>query len=789
MLKRISEIKNIGRFKSPSGLGSIEFGKMTVIFGRNTYGKSTLVDIFSSIVSNNLTSIITRQSIPYDNSGQSAKLSFLLDSIGSQQPVNFNGSNWQPTLPQPLRLCVFDDSFYHNNIFAARQFTRDTKSGFSSFALGAQGVAKANEISEKKQLKGKLTRERTKLEKDAFLTVNNLSAFLRLTPANSIDESNILIDELRKKWSDLNKQLKNADAIVARNQCNVLDWEKNLDDSLQRLNTALQTSLQTFHKEAQQKVSQHIQQHFKNINNAESWIRQGLEQNLGETCQFCGQSLAPEALQLLELYQQNFDDSFNQHEAGIKRELENCRLQLIDKDTNKLKFIIERNKTALASYHELETDNDFLALNSKSFYLAEQLEKQFIIFTQQNLEAKSLLSTIISKKIELPHIAVETVNLDSYLQTEMEIKNFIQEYNAVIFGLNILLEKFKNSVKDNSLIRRIEDIKAQGELEKNRIKRLELSEQCHRYIDLGLELDNLTIEIPRLQSELEQEQSDFLNKFFSKINQFFRDFGSHDFTLEKAINTLGNTPIYYLKVKFNGKAIKEADLEYIFSESDRRALALSVFWASLSGIDKNEKQNTIVILDDPVTSFDSNRMTTVHQKIKELSASMRQVIMLSHYEQDVAGFLKVYRNIFPITFISIERESGTSTLKKADIENFIRNEHEKTRENILGFISGVINVHSQSDLRIFLESELEYRFAKQIKDFSINEHNLSDRIDKLNEKEIITNAIAQKLHGFREVLNPRHHIWISSDIEDKRNTARQFMEFIYQELIPIVNDN
>ena len=44
MIKRISKIKNLGRFEDFSG--SYDFSSNTIIFGFNGAGKSTLSDIF-----------------------------------------------------------------------------------------------------------------------------------------------------------------------------------------------------------------------------------------------------------------------------------------------------------------------------------------------------------------------------------------------------------------------------------------------------------------------------------------------------------------------------------------------------------------------------------------------------------------------------------------------------------------------------------------------------------------------------------------------------------------------
>jgi hypothetical protein len=583
MLERISQLKNIGRFSCPERIGNIEFGKITVIFGRNTYGKSTLGDLFSSLASGNLESIIARRTIPYDGKAQNAELLFQLNDM-KKLPIRLNNGGWQPILNN-LKLCVFDDGFYHNNVFAARQFTRDTKEKFSAFALGSQGVIKANKIAEKKQLKGKLTRERSSIEKLVFKDIENLFDFLRLTPPDSIDTIDSKINELREKWSAINRQRKNAALIIARNNCDFVHREDNLEQSLQQLNSVLQTSLNSYHKEARQKVTEHIEKLFKGTQNAENWIRQGLTQNLGESCQFCGQPLSKEALELLDVYRQTFDATFEQHESTVKKELEKCRIQLTNENISDLKFVIERNKTALVSYHEIEMP-EFINLKNLLFQFEKQLEQLFEFFIAQNLTVKKNLDIVISQKLESPHIVINKINFNEYLETNSNIKKIAQQYNAVASNLNTILQNFKNSVQYDSLSKTLSEIEFNANIEKRKRKRLELSEQCSKYLILDEEIKKLNEEIPRLQSELEQEQSSFLDQFFTRINQYFREFGSRDFTLEKGKNTLGNTPIYYLKVKFNGKSISENDLERVFSESDRRALSLAVFWASLTSINE-----------------------------------------------------------------------------------------------------------------------------------------------------------------------------------------------------------
>ena len=58
---RIKGIKNIGAFANFQNGSSLGFEKLTFIYGLNTYGKTTLADIFESLKSNNPEIIYSRK--------------------------------------------------------------------------------------------------------------------------------------------------------------------------------------------------------------------------------------------------------------------------------------------------------------------------------------------------------------------------------------------------------------------------------------------------------------------------------------------------------------------------------------------------------------------------------------------------------------------------------------------------------------------------------------------------------------------------------------------------------
>lgn len=672
----------------------------------------------------------------------------------------------------------------HNNLFAGRQFSRETKGNFSLFVLGEQGVAKRQEIESKNKQKGDATRKRNDLQKAAFKDIDNLSSFIALSPTESYEELNQKIELLRNEYVKLSKQQKNAAIIQQRKECGILEWHNNLSVAIIKLNDTLQSSLKSHHQEAQQKLIVHIKTNFSENQNAENWIRQGLDQNNSKTCQFCGQILNPEALALLEVYRQSFDTAYDEHDKRIHQELKVIQAMFIKDRISSLRISIESNKAAVMSYPELLEDNqDIKVFDEKINSFSIQLDDLFSRWERLITDSNSEINSAINKKLASPHRPVDNLQFDLLLQSNTEINEIIDSYNSIIAHINSIFHVFKASVLDDTIENRLSEIERNGKIEKQKLKRIELSEQCENYNDFDSTVKKLKEEIPKLEEDLEAEQSQFLDKFFGRLNNFFKLFGSHDFQLEKGLDTKGYKPIYYLKVKFNGHEISEKNLERVFSESDRRALALSVFWAGIDGLSDEEKKNCIVILDDPVTSFDNHRISMVYQELVKLSDNIRQIILLSHFEQGVTYFLNTYRYNKPVKLLSIERKVNSSDIYVEEIENFIKTNHEKVAHNIFCFVQGLTNAHNAGDLRIFLEIEINLRFAKQL--LGINEQTLSDRIDKLKEIGAISETTTSEAHQWRKTLNPAHHIWIGNDIEDQRQTATQFMNFIYYKLTPL----
>jgi wobble nucleotide-excising tRNase len=261
-------------------------------------------------------------------------------------------------------------------------------------------------------------------------------------------------------------------------------------------------------------------------------------------------------------------------------------------------------------------------------------------------------------------------------------------------------------------------------------------------------------------------QSVYLTSYFKNINELFNQFGSRNFSLEKSHSKRGHQPVYSLIVKFHGEKISESSFAEVFSESDKRALALAVFWTKIKMMSTEEKSNTILVLDDPAIN------------------QFGQVIVLTHYSSFLKVFFeKINRDLTNIKFLEIKKNNQTSSIVDCNIDKFIKSEYQLSYEKITGYINSEHENCIKADLRKFLEtSYLSHFFPDRIiqaKKDGIDISTLSSKIDVIFERE--SDFVRSKFHSFRENTNPDSHIYTSNNTEDVKNFANGMMTFLYSQ--------
>jgi len=221
----------------------------------------------------------------------------------------------------------------------------------------------------------------------------------------------------------------------------------------------------------------------------------------------------------------------------------------------------------------------------------------------------------------------------------------------------------------------------------------------------------------------------------------------------------------------------------VFSESDKRALALAVFMAKINCMDSDEKLKSILVLDDPATSFDDNRIKSVICKIMQLSQEMEQTFIMAHHFMFAQMFFK--SNDQQIEFYKLDYINGANDnngIFEMNAQEAFASEFGRAFNKIDRFNKCQINDISENDLRIFLEEYLAITFAKQYAEKNLKSKKFGERIDELFNTALISNDVKQVLHQYREQLNPGSHTFTEANVEDVRNFSNELINYVFEKV-------
>jgi len=783
MLKRIQEIKSIGCFYHDQP-AAIQFEPLTFIFGENCYGKSTLCDVFRRLSDNNPEYITDRKTVPDpQNQNQAIRLNLSWGDGNGESPFVFNQNGWNPALPEEAQIYVFDTDFIHRNVFTGLTIERKNQENITQFVMGEAGVRNAKDIEDAKIELRKLKKDSRDLSKNIFDGINDISAFLKLQVTGTKEE---LKRKITNKETDLKtkKDLEeNLEKAKDRSEPGLLSVPNKIDAFVEQVNTCLKSSFQKVHDDATDAVKIHIENKTKNIATTKAWLNSGLEQVSVESCPFCGQTLEDEGKKLIELYQGCFDDAFKKFESETKATLRDLPSQLSNFKCSTIPEKVQENRVNIGLYPELAEKKKFIKstrlINASSFGLKKVWDK---FQTQYSNASNDLIGKIDDKK-EAIYDECTSLSCSDLKAAYGSLKFSTEKYNVFVQQILDQIDTFKESLDPETIadeILNIERDKAKLELMK---KRLESDSACVILIDLLDKTVQKETEIENLKDRLKDEQSQFLDDCFDSINTLFSRFGSGPFEISKQMNDRGNMPVIQLTASFSGIPISQDKLKIFFSESDRRALALSIFWAKIESLSEEQKRNSILVLDDPVTSFDDGRIDRTIRLMETSRPNFRQVIILSHYPRYLKAFFeRASQNTTGLQLSQIVKENGSSKLKSASPTDFIETDHQLKLRHIAGFIEHQHNEDVCQDLRIFLETEIKSRFRKQIIDKDLNNLSFKNLLDSLLEFGIIDEPLRSELEEYRLSLNINHHTWADRSLEDKIALSADVLECVYEKL-------
>ena len=713
MINKVENLVSIGKFRNYQAVRQVNFKKLTLIYGDNGGGKTTLTSVFRSLTTNNPEIIRSRISTN-NTTAQAAQITQLAT------PTNifhtFGTGGWTVLFPN---IEIFDIHFVNDNIYSGFDFSDEHKKQLHQFVIGAQGVAIQNQIEQNKIAKTNSRQVQTNIESQLIQQVGNnlttdlFNAFLAI-PATQAD--------------GIDQQIATAEIALVNASANAIIQTLQPLSKLTRISTGidftsliadLQTTSQTIQNAVLETLfSQHCQDLSANtLVQAENWLQKGFsyvenKQSANEpniTCPFCKQSIDTNS-DILNAYASKFNADFN---ALVQR----LQAHLLSLQNFNLEAVIQ----AINNVNQANTG----IITSWTTHLPNTVHSPvFNIISNKGdfrAEFQNLISAV-QQKIQNPTVAVATAAATVFQTSGQSINANIDSYNQNVETYNTAITTFRSSIQTVTT----------AQLEVDRLKRIKkrfeapIENLCNQFITERQTLKGLETAYTQLSQQQETEATTFFSNYKTQINHYLENIFKTPFRIDNVVHVAPQGRATQSKIAYK-LTIDGNDISFVsnqpfnarecLSEGDKSTIALAFFLSKLD-IDPN-KQDKILIFDDPLSSLDTNRRTYTIGIIKSLFQQLKQVVVLSHNEfflhevgKDIGASQKCTLRI------TEDFVAKASRIEICDLDELVKIEYFKHIERLEAFRSNPdINLKDSvlGWLRNVLEAHLRFKFYKEIR--------------------------------------------------------------------------
>lgn len=577
-ITRINYIKSHRIFQEFAWHAGLEdFERYNLIYGWNGSGKSTLSNLFRCL----------EKKEPLAEGD--AEL-----TIGGKRYL-LTGITKESVLPQ---VRVFNRQFVTANVFASDTSTSDLA---PIYFLGEDSVDKEKRIH---TLNAELVKENTSLAERQESVTTGKSASEKFCTDRARDVKTLLRSSGTNPYNDYDKRaFKNSCIAIAK-----------LPDSGTKLLSDAEYSKLTNLKESQSKpplatiamrdsdltefvrrarsllketaVSKTIATLLKNKVLAR-WVEEGVllhtGDNASKTCHFCDQPLPVNRVRDLQAH---FNDEYKKlvkkiddELAAVSAEIDKvCKLQIPDQ---------------AALYDHLTTAYE------------ERVREWHSLVRTVDRFAETLSSALSDKRArifeEISLEAAEVPNWEDGKTILKEINKIIQQHNEQTEGFETSISAARKRLEEHEVASYVKDYESKNTAIEN--DEVALNRHRKRVKEINEEIERLKMEIEEHRRPAEQ------------LNEELRNYLGHD-QLKFQIKDAG-----YLLAR-NG--VPASNL----SEGEKTAIAFLYFLKSLQDVGFELKKG-IVIIDDPVSSLDSNALFSASAYMKERTKEAGQFFSFS----------------------------------------------------------------------------------------------------------------------------------------------------------------
>ncbi|WP_254814227.1 ATP-binding protein [Pseudomonas aeruginosa] len=584
MIVCINRLKQFGIFNDFNGTKIQKFGRYNLVYGWNGTGKSTLSNLFSCFE--------LRSMVPRFSAGQ---FSVALEDGSTITEATLHSCQ--------LNIHVFNQRFVHENI--------DWDKSVKSILLIAK--EKIDDLQKLEKLKGELQSKRKAHDEkqgevkkqrealDKFLTNAAKKMKLGLQAIDTSDSYYLNYD--RRKLSNFIQS--NGEAIIKADS--VLSDDKVIDltnaakpDQLPSINFVSTSIEPDYFKKASGRirdligttaVNQAIQRLTDNPDIRE-WVQTGLEihkNHESQSCEFCGSTFTQLRAEALAAH-------FSKEFTDFQRRLQNAATWIESQGApaNQL-------PAATEFYKELSAEADKLQKDYAT--AAEKIDKQMDGW-REALKAK--ITDPGKTDIQISDVV------------EDDVKNF----NEILKSIVALVGKHNNKTSNF----KSETSKSKVALELHfaaaEVQEFDYAGSEKKCNDLESEAKNDHKEIEKISQEVGAIEALLSNETVGAKE--FNDI-LHRFIGRSELCLSFNQKKKGYEIIRNGVGEHDGNL----SEGEKTAIAFVYFITKLKENGNNIK-DTIVVVDDPVSSFDSNHLFHAYSFLRTQCTEAKQLFVLTH---------------------------------------------------------------------------------------------------------------------------------------------------------------
>ena len=390
----------------------------------------------------------------------------------------------------------------------------------------------------------------------------------------------------------------------------------------------------------------------------QKWVEERYYQldksSLPQKCPFCQEKTINQ--DLIKQFEDYFDRTYTEKKEIINK---------LKKRYNELHTLFVQHLNTISSNYPYKSDLGLLINKLEKFFIKQENAIQDKIDnTNKELSIASLHTHIQDLKTVLKTIASNNKDFENLDEKRQDLIRNIWKYMA--FNARGTINDYR--AEDKKLDKKLKQIKAIKEYKKSHISKSELI--------------------------VEEKRKDTANTETARkeINEILKSTGFHGFEIAKKETTENNISRYYLKRPNENRD----DVFITLSEGEKNFIAFLYFYWFCKGTDDQDKKKDkkkIIVIDDPISSLDSQALFVVITIIRGLATkkgkgqennsvfaneNISQLIVMTHnlFFQKEVCFKADEFLCKDLHFYSITKHIGKSSVSSPSKKELIKNDYE-----------------------------------------------------------------------------------------------------------------